>query len=161
FDRLVARLDREGRESKQQRETAICLAQAYSSSGDYGTARQELERLLSANPRDTALLQQLSILSETDGDLTNAAKNQRQLNHITPRDDGTARLAQLFLRAGEANEAEMIWAKMAAGKQDLHRVLQTVDNLLANDKPQTALGILDRLLRDHPGHWEALYREGV
>ena len=106
------------------------------------------------------MLQQLSTLSETDGDLANAAKYQRQLNDIAPNDEGAARLAQLYLRSGEANEAEAIWAKMAGGKQELHRVLQTVDNLLATDKPQTALGITDRILRDHPGHWEGLYREG-
>ncbi len=161
FDRLVARLEREGRESKQQRETAICLAQAYASSGDYGTARQELERLLATNSRDTALLQQLSSLSETDGDLTDAAKYQRQLNEIAPSDDAAARLAQLYLRAGETNEAEAIWTRMAGSKQELHRYLLTIDNLLGNDKTQTALGIIDRVLRDHPGHWELLYREGV
>jgi tetratricopeptide (TPR) repeat protein len=161
FDRLVARLEREQREAKQPREMAICLAQAYQSSGDFGTARAELERLLAANPRDTALLQQLSSLAETDGDLAFATKYQKQLNEIAPSDEGAARLAQLYLRAGEASEAEAIWARTAGGKQEPHRILQTVDQLLANDKPQTALGITERLLRDKPDQWEALYREGV
>jgi tetratricopeptide (TPR) repeat protein len=161
FDRLVARLERERRDAKQPRELAICLAQAYQSSGDFGTARAELERLLAANPRDTALLQQLSSLAETDGDLAFATKYQKQLNEIAPSDEGAARLAQLYLRAGEASEAEAIWARLAGGKQELNRILQTVDQLLANDKPQTALGITERLLRDKPDQWEALYREGV
>src|SRR5207244_1978973 len=34
-------------------------------------------------------------------------------------------------------------------------------NLLINGKPQTVLGITERLLRKEPGHWEALYREGL
>ena len=54
FDRLIARLEREQREAKQPRELAICLAQAYQASGDFGTARGELERLLASNPRDPA-----------------------------------------------------------------------------------------------------------
>ena len=36
----------------------ICTAQAYATSGDLGSARSELERLLAANTRDTQLLQQ-------------------------------------------------------------------------------------------------------
>ncbi len=161
FDRLIARLEREEREAKQAREMAICLAQAYQSSGDYGAARSEMERLLAANARDTALLQQLSNLAETDGDLATAAKYQRQLNDVAPSDEGSARLAQLYLRAGEASEAEALWARIAGGKQETHRVLQSIDSLLSADKTQTALGVIERFLRDHPDSWEGLYRDGV
>ncbi|MDR3638922.1 MAG: DUF1583 domain-containing protein [Isosphaeraceae bacterium] len=161
FDRLVARLEREEREAKQPREMSICLAQAYQSSGDYGAARAQMERLLAANPRDTALLQQLSSLAETDGDLANAAKYQRQLNDVAPSDESSARLAQLYLRAGEASEAEAIWTRMASGKQETHRILQTIENLLGSDKAQTAQGVAERLLRDHPDLWDGLYLEGV
>src|SRR5262249_17359714 len=123
FDSLVARLDREQRDAKQPRELAICLAQAYAASGDFGTARGELDRLLAASPRDTALLTQLSTLSENDGGLAAAAKYQRQLNDIAPSEDGASRLAGLYLRAGEVDEAEAIWTRMAAGIQEPHRVL--------------------------------------
>src|SRR5207342_1748726 len=64
FDRLVERFERGRREANQEREQTICLAQAYQSAGDYGTARQELERLLTQNTRDTQLLGQLSKLAE-------------------------------------------------------------------------------------------------
>ena len=161
FDRLVARLEREQREAKQPRELAICLAQAYQASGDFGMARAELERLLAANPRDTALLQQLSSLAETDGDLAAAARYQRVHYEVAPSDEGSIRLAQLYLRAGEGDEAEAIWVRMAEGKQEPARILKTVDQLLAGDKPQTALGITGRLLREGKDRWEALYREGV
>src|SRR5262249_28529052 len=53
FDRLLDRLERERREPGKQRELTICTAQAYHSAGDYGTARLELERLLTQNTRDT------------------------------------------------------------------------------------------------------------
>jgi tetratricopeptide (TPR) repeat protein len=161
FDRLIARLDREGREAKQPRETAMCLAQAYQASGDFGTARQELEKLLASNSRDTQLLQQLSSLAEGDGDPASAIKYQKQLNEVAPSDEGAARLAQLYLRAGEATEAEALWARLAGGKPELQRVLQAVDNLLTHGKPETVLGITERLLRDQPGLWEVRYREGL
>ena len=66
LDQLLERLERERREADRRREMTICLAQAYHSAGDYGMARQELERLLSENTRDTQLLQQLSKLAESE-----------------------------------------------------------------------------------------------
>ena len=64
---------------------AICMAQAYASSGDLGSARAELERLLAADTRDTRLLQQLSKLAEEEGDLETAARYQKQLNRAGPQ----------------------------------------------------------------------------
>ena len=102
FDRLLTRLQHQEREppgagagQAQQRDVAICLAQAYASSGDMGTARGELEPLLAANTRDTQLLHQLSKLAEEEGDFEGAARYQKQLNEIAPTDDGAARLGQL------------------------------------------------------------------
>jgi tetratricopeptide (TPR) repeat protein len=163
FDRLIARLEASVREAKEPREMTSCLAQAYQSSGDFGNARAVLERLLAASPRDTALLAQLSSLAETDGDLSAAAKYQRQANEIAPGDDGTARLANLYLRSGETTEAEAIWLRMAQGKQEPARRLATIDSLLAGQKPETALALVERLLREGAGteRWEVLYREGL
>ena len=76
------------------------------------------------------------------------------------RHDGAARLAQIYLRAGDSNKAESIWTRLAGGKQEPHKVLQTVDSLLAHNKPQTALEIAERLHSSNPDQWEALYREG-
>ena len=64
------------------------MAQAYATSGDLGSARAELERLLAANTRDTQLLQQLSKLAEEEGDLESAARYQKQLNELAPSDEG-------------------------------------------------------------------------
>ena len=72
FDKLLDRLERDRRSEEKRREMTICLAQAHHSSGDYGTARQELESLLSKETRDTNLLQQLSKLCEEGADLDSA-----------------------------------------------------------------------------------------
>ncbi len=110
------------------------MAQAYASSGDLGSARAELERLLAADTRDTRLIQQLSKLAEEEGDLETAARYQKQQNELAPSDDGTSRLAQLYARSGELEEAEAQWSKMASGKSERYRVFGAIDSLLAQKK---------------------------
>jgi tetratricopeptide (TPR) repeat protein len=164
LDRLLGRLQREQNESQgaqQQRELAVCLAQAYAASGDLGMARSELERLLSANARDTQLLQQLSKLAEEEGDLESAAKYQKQLIELAPSDEGSVRLAQLYVRFGDLDEAQALWTRMASGQSQPHRVFQAIDSLLAGDKVRSVLDITESMLRKDPRDWEALYREGV
>ncbi|HEY2251920.1 MAG TPA: hypothetical protein VGH74_12700, partial [Planctomycetaceae bacterium] len=161
FDRLVERFERQRREASQEREMTICLAQAYQSAGDYGTARQELERLLTQNTRDTQLLQQLSKLAETEGDLTSAAKYQQQLLTNAPGKENQMRLAQLLMRSGETDEASNVWVRLTSDETDPEKVLPSIDNLLGHEKRDTALLIIERLLRDQPKNWELLYRAGA
>jgi tetratricopeptide (TPR) repeat protein len=162
LDRLLARLQRERAESQQkQREASICLAQAYASSGDLGMARSELERLLAGNPRDVQLLQQLSKLAEEEGDLEGAAKHQKQLNELAPSDEGQLRLAQLYVRHGEIEEAQGIWTRMALDQKDTNHMLQAIDRLLGTEKPAAVLEITEAMIRKDPHDWEALYREGL
>jgi tetratricopeptide (TPR) repeat protein len=164
LDRLLARLQREQTDEQgqqQQRELAICLAQAYASSGDLGSARSELERLLSANSRDVQLLQQLSKLTEEEGDIDSAAKYQKQLLDLAPSDEGSTRLANLYVRLGEIDEAQSIWSRMASGQNETFRTFQALDSLLGSDRPKAVLEVTEALLRRDPRDWEALYREGV
>src|SRR5262249_36290789 len=161
FERLLERLQREGRENDKQREMALCLAQAYHAAGDFGTARQQLERLLTENTADTQLLQQLASLAENEGDLAAATKYQRQLVKVAPSKEAEGKLALLLVRGGETEEARALWVKQAAAEQETWRVLQIVDSMLNNGQRETAVQLTERLLRDHPNLWEALYREGV
>ncbi|HTU93977.1 MAG TPA: tetratricopeptide repeat protein, partial [Gemmataceae bacterium] len=162
FDRLLERLERERREADKQREMTLCLAQAYQAAGDLGTARQQLERLLVENARDTQLLGQLSQLAENEGDSALALKYQRQFVQAAPNNhDGRLRLAQLLVKAGESEEAAAIWVKLVADEPQPHRNLQAIDTVYANNKPETVLAITRRLLAQKPGDWELLYREGA
>src|SRR5205823_4830195 len=129
---------------------AACLAQAYTSSGDYMSARQQLEGLLAANARDTQLLQQLSNLAETEGDFASAARYQKQINDVAPGFEGTTRLAQLYVRAGELTEAENVWVAVANDEAEVHRVLQAIDSLLAARKYEMVLAITEKLRRKDP-----------
>ena len=122
LDRLIGRLERELREPNQQRELSLCLAQAHAASGDYATARLELERLLSTNARDGHLLVQLSNLAEQEGDISSAAKYQKQALDIAPNAEASGRLASLYLKAGEVNEAEGVWSRLATENQEPTRV---------------------------------------
>ncbi len=171
FDRLLTRLQHQERDARavggagagqtQQRDVAICRAQAYASSGDLGAARAEIEPLLAANPRDTKLLHQLSKLAEDEGDLEGAARYQKQFNDLASTDESTARLAQLYARYGELEEAQAVWSKMASDKNESsHRILQAIDSLIGHRKVQPVVEITETMVRKEPGDWEALYRQG-
>ena len=170
LDRLLTRLTHQQLDGRpgadqggqtRQRDVAICIAQAYATSGDLGSARSELERLLAANNRDTHLLHQLSKLAEEEGDFESAVRYQKQESELAPSDEGTSRLAQLYSRSGELEEAQAVWARMASGKSEAFRVYQAMDSLLSNRKPQPVVDITETMLRKDPGDWEALYRRGV
>ncbi|HEY1377965.1 MAG TPA: DUF1583 domain-containing protein, partial [Gemmataceae bacterium] len=161
FDKLLERLERERREADKQREMTICIAAAYQAAGDLGTARGQLERLLSENARDTQLLAQLSQLADSEGDVPLAVKYQRQLEKAAPNNrDHRLRLAQLLARAGEAEEAASVWVDLVTTETEPHRTHQAIDALLNQEKPETALAVLSKLLAQKPGDWELLYREG-
>ena len=171
FDRLLTRLQHQERDARagaaagagqtQQRDVAICRAQAYASSGDLGAARAEIEPLLAANPRDTKLLHQLSKLAEEEGDFEGAARYQKQFNDLASTDESTARLAQLYARSGDLEEAQVVWSKMASDKNEsAHRILQAIDSLLGHRKVQPVVEITETMVRKEPGDWEALYRQG-
>ena len=161
IDRLLERLERQRREPNQQREMTICLAQAYQSAGDFGNARQELEKLLTEETRDTQLLQQLVKLCETDGDLDMAVRYQQQLNKVVPGKEGIMRLAQLLTRSGEKEEATALMAQITAEEKDPAQIIKSIDGLLAQRQFEQALAIVRKLLRDQPTNWELLYREGA
>jgi predicted Zn-dependent protease len=168
LDRLFSRLEHQEREAAapgsaqaKSRDVAICMAQAYASSGDLGSARAELEKLLATDTRDVRLLQQLSRLAEEEGDLETAARYQKQQNDVAPSDDGASRLAQLFARSGELEEAEAQWSKMASGKSERFRIFGAIDSLLAQRKAGPVAEIADAMVRKDPHDWESLYRLGL
>ncbi|HVX15288.1 MAG TPA: DUF1583 domain-containing protein [Pirellulales bacterium] len=161
FDRLLERLERLRREAKESRELSICVAQAYHAAGDYGTAGKELVQLLSQNPNDTQLLQQLATLLEAEGDLAEAAKYQQQLVHLAPTNEAEAKLAMLLSRAGQTEEAGAIWQRLTEREQEPEKIFRSIDSLIGAGKGAMALAITDRLLREQPNNWEALYREVV
>ncbi len=167
LDRLFARLQNQDRDERRpgeetrSREMAICVAQAHASSGDMGSARAELEKLLAADTRDTRLLHQLSKLAEEDGDSESAARYQKLHEELAPSDEGQARLANLLVKSGDLEEAMAVWSKAAAGKSQSFRVYLAMDNLLSNGKPLPVLEITEGMLRTDPQNWEALYRHGL
>jgi tetratricopeptide (TPR) repeat protein len=161
LDQLLDRLERQRRDADDKRESTICLSQAYNSAGDYGMARQELESLLNDNTRDTQLLQQLSKLAETEGDLTNAVKYQEQLAKLAPGPESEYRLATLLAANGAPQESAAILVRLATREEDPEKLLRTIDSLLGSEQHETARLILDSKRREEPKNWELLYREGV
>ena len=124
FDRLLERLERNRQEADARREMTICLAQAHQAAGDFGMARQELERLLSEHSRDTQLLQQLSKLAEAESDLTSAVTFQEQVAQAAPGPEAEYRLATLLSRAGRSQEAAEILVRLTAKEEDREKFLR-------------------------------------
>ena len=160
FDLILERLERQRREPNQLREMTICLAQAYQSAGDDGNARQELEKLLTEETRDTPLLMQLSKLCETDGDIEASMKFQQQLLKAAPSREGSMRLAQLFARSGDNEEAMGIITRLTVEEKDPETVMKSLDSMLSQGNIENALRVADKLAREQPNNWELLYRKG-
>ena len=139
---------------------ALSTGAGHAAAGDFGTARKALEDLLAAEPRDTALLKQLSELAEKESDLAAALLYQKRLNDVAPGDFADYRLVELALAAGDVEAAEAVWSRYAEGEQDLARVLQAVDSMMNHGKYEAVLAATGRLFRKDAGNWEALYREG-
>src|SRR5262249_33196152 len=141
------------------REAILCLARAHTTAGDRAAARKELELLLADNPRDLPLLQQLSALAETDGELEEAVSFQKRVDEIAPSVEAATRLAQLHVQAGGEWEADAIWERLASENQNPEEALHTTDRLWTSGKFESALRITNRRLRQSPEDWEMLYRE--
>lgn len=161
FDKLLERIERLRSDSDNKRESTICLAQAHSTAGDYSMARQELESLLSDNTRDTELLQQLSKLSQTEGDLTSAIKYQEQLAKLAPGAETELPLARLLSQVGANEESTAIFVRLTSKEEDLEKFLKNVDSLIASGQHDAARALAEIRLREEPKNWELLYREGV
>ena len=100
-------------------------------------------------------------MAEDEGDLEVACRFLKQLSDFAPSDAVMVRLAQLYSRSGELEEAQALWARMASGKGEAFRVYQAMDSLLLDKKPLPVLEITESLLRKDPRDWEALYRNGA
>ena len=161
FDKLLERLERDRQEESKRREMTICIAQAHNSSGDYGTARRELESLLTDNTKDTNLLQQLSKLCETGSDLAAAVEYQSQLAKIAPGHESEFRLAKLLFSNGQREAASDIFVKLTAREENPVRLLKSVDGLLKRMNYESVVKITEPLLSESRDDWELLYREGV
>ncbi|MBX3451493.1 MAG: DUF1583 domain-containing protein [Planctomycetaceae bacterium] len=161
FERLIERLDRDRREEEQRRMMTICIAQAHQSAGDVGTARTELESLLSQETRDTELLLQLSKLCEQGRDFDAAIDYQRQIVAIAPGHETEFRMASLLQASGDIEGATEIFVKLTRREEDPARLLRSIDSLLSASSFQAVIAVTEPLLRDSRDNWELIYREGV
>lgn len=161
FDRLIVKLERIGQEQKQERESVFWLATAHQAAGDVGAARLVLEGLLSEDSKDTQLLQQLVRLAELEYDHEAALAYQKRIQELSPSRESQQQLASLLLRVGNAEAAEEILLDLAAADQQPHKTYDAIDEMFRHGRFETGLKLCDKLLRDRPDDWEALYRSGV
>ncbi|HEX4416127.1 MAG TPA: DUF1583 domain-containing protein, partial [Lacipirellulaceae bacterium] len=161
FDKLIERLERERKEDAKRRAATICIAQAYNTAGDYGTARREMESLLSSETQDTNLLQQLSKLCEQGAELDAAVDYQRRLVQIAPGQETESRLANLLQARGDHEEANEIYVRLTQREEDPGRLLKNLDSLLTQSSYESVIAITEPRLSQQHDDWELLYREIV
>ena len=161
LDKLIERFERDRREEEKRREMTICLAQAWQTSGDLGTARQELEQLLGEDSRDTNLLQQLAKLCEASGDTDAAIGYQRQLIAVAPGHETEFPLVAMLQSRGDRDEAMEILVRLTSREEDPVRLLRSIDSLLNQGAFEAVISITEPLLSQQREDWELLYREGV
>ena len=148
FDKLVDRLRRDQREESKRREMTICLAQAHQTAGDFGTARQELESLLSTDTRDTNLLQQLSKLCQASSDTQDAINYQRQLAEIAPGHETEYPLAKMLQSAGDVEAASEIFVRLTRREENPWRLLKSLDSLMKQQSFDSVIAITEPLLSE-------------
>ena len=164
LDRLIGRLERELREPNQQRELSLCLAQAHAASGDYATARVELERLLASERQGHARCSASSrAWPSRRGTSATRPRSIRSRRSTSPRaPEGNARLAQLYSGRRDRRGRGLSGPSLANENEDSDPgPRQRSTRLLSQGKNDSVQTITERLLVKHPGDWEALYREGV
>ena len=138
----------------------LCLAQAYQSAGDFGTARQQLERLLSENARDSQLLGQLVALTEAEGDLAGAG-NIRDNSSRSPRPRRRRRAWPNSCSAPATRRRPALVGSSCFGRARGPPRHASSRQPPLHARPESVVTITERLLREQPHNWEILYRRGV
>jgi len=59
---------------------------------------------------------------------------QESSTKVSPSEEGTERMAQLLVAAGELDAAEVVWERLATADQAPHHRIQALDSLLDNGK---------------------------
>ena len=136
FDRLLTRLQHQERDAERRpgpaARVAICLAQAYASSGDLGTARAELERAARRQrPRHPAAPAALEA-----GRGGGRHRERRQVPEAAQRAGPERRGhgppgAALRPAPASSSEAQAVWSQHGRrARASRPRVLQAIDSLL-------------------------------
>ncbi|MDO4557440.1 MAG: tetratricopeptide repeat protein [Planctomycetia bacterium] len=170
FSQLPEQLRQRSTGPADRRETACCIARAYTAVSDFPSAERTLETLLHdiGNTGEDAagdglLLRQLSSLAELQNHFGDAVRYQEMLCEKSEDPSAKERLLQLYQASGNRERALTLRKMMIPDMRERWRQLEAVDELLANDELTTAAEILDQMDRsterkDVGGRWELLAR---
>ncbi len=163
FDKLVERLRQNMSNPSQRREAAYCLAQAHASVGDYYSARNALEMLLTGvdeeKTSDTFLLNQLSLVAEMQGDFASAVRYQEMLCDLSSQPQDMNRLLELYFAGGEKDKGNALYLQTILGKGDFVEQIDALDKMLGREDYPFAKALVERLESKYPDNWELMYRK--
>jgi tetratricopeptide (TPR) repeat protein len=131
---LISRLQTLGNETKERQNSAFCLARLYAGISNFSAARQSLESLLIDEPlSDAVLLENLSIVTEKQGDLENAIRYQEMLCEQRDRLMDQGRLLTLYLENKEIEKAAELQKKIETALELQNKtVSKNTDSKLEN-----------------------------
>ncbi len=158
LDVLLKRLEQRGRELNRRTDAARWRAAAFRKVEDFVSARQSLESVLTDDKQDVEILQQLSSLCESMGDLNAAIEFQRRIEAAAPSDDGKLRLTTLLIQSGEMTEADALLARVAKLSGSSPELMKAIDQLTEAQELDAAKQLCERVLTEQPNHWLVLQK---
>ncbi len=158
LDVLLKRLEQRGRELNRRTDAARWRAAAFRKVEDFVSARQSLESVLTDDTQDVEILQQLSSLCESMGDLNAAIEFQRRIEAAAPSDDGKLRLTTLLIQSGEMTEADALLARVAKLSGSSPELMKAIDQLTEAQELDAAKQLCERVLTEQPNHWLVLQK---
>ncbi len=158
LDVLLKRLEQRGRELNRRTDASRWRAAAFQKVEDFVSARQSLESVLTEDKQDVEILQQLSSLCESMGDLNAAIEFQRRIEAAAPSDDGKLRLTTLLIQSGEMTEADALLARVAKLSGSSPELMKAIDQLTEAQELDAAKQLCERVLTEQPNHWLVLQK---
>ena len=100
LETLIGRIEEINRKDGDTRTTALMTAAAYEAVQDFGAARNAIDQLLAAKPRDVALLDSMVRLSDAADEVEMAAEYQKRITELADTPENRFKLIQYQLDAG-------------------------------------------------------------
>jgi predicted Zn-dependent protease len=161
FEKLIDRLERRSRDLNLPLEMTRCIAIAWREAGDFRKSRETLEQLLIHDPANVDGLKELVVLSQQEHNLPAAIAYQQRIVQITSSVPEQRTLAALTAASGNIDESFAILVRIAESQTGRAATLTEIDSLIEMGTAAgraVAIGLCEKLLRDSPSDWEAMFR---
>ncbi len=153
LDTLVGRIDQMAREDVDPRTIQLMISAAHEAVQDYGAARQAVDPLLAAQPRDVSLLETMVRLSDAADDVVTAAEFQERIVALADTPENRFKLVQLQLDADLIDIQTALSDRISLGSDPARLGAMIRSAVRRGDRP-TAIAICEAALQRDPALWD-------